>query len=427
MTFSARGLRRTLAPDAVPGAHALHTRIVAKIVDAVGAMKGPAAAASLRASGLEALHTVLDPLDVGPLRDRVLDCLREDLLRFAARIGRTVLGWHDDFYIDDYLILRVNFPYAVARAADGAAENPGIGRLSPSVRAAAAARRVRDPRYDPRGYHRNHPPAAWAHGPHVDSWTGHSKDGINVWWAISDVPADAGMVLYPSVTPTDVACDPRSLYVRSGYALPPPAFVPLAAGELLVFDPELLHGTHLNVSAQTRVAVSLRLNERRPAFDPDCFYAREFWRRASDVVAGRSTVLHLKREEHLAARAPAPARPPAAAPTVTVAPGDDATAVALGPASLLAEGERFTAAMGDRRVLVLRTPSGVHAFDAACPHYGIDLSDGGAQGETLACPGCAVGFDVRTGGSASPCLTLTTYPVREADGTLYLDLVPVPC
>ncbi|MBV8749610.1 MAG: hypothetical protein JO103_07835, partial [Candidatus Eremiobacteraeota bacterium] len=84
-TFSSRGLRRTLGADAVPGARALHARIVATIVDAVGAMKGPAAAGVLRASGLEALHTVLEPLDVGPLRDRVLDCLREDLLRIAAR------------------------------------------------------------------------------------------------------------------------------------------------------------------------------------------------------------------------------------------------------------------------------------------------------------------------------------------------------
>jgi hypothetical protein len=97
------------------------------------------------------------------------------------------------------LILRINFPYEVARKASAAAENPGIGRISVALRDVAKARRVTDPVYDPKGYHKGHPPAAWAHGPHIDSWAGHSKDGLNIWWAIGPVPAEAGMVLYPEL------------------------------------------------------------------------------------------------------------------------------------------------------------------------------------------------------------------------------------
>ena len=48
-----------------------------------------------------------------------------------------MLDWRDEFYVDDYLILRVNFPYDVARHADPAAENPGIGRVSPEMREVA--------------------------------------------------------------------------------------------------------------------------------------------------------------------------------------------------------------------------------------------------------------------------------------------------
>ncbi len=419
---SARGTLRTYAPGALAGAEPLHQRIVAGIVDAVAEIAGPGAAQRLRSTGVEMLHTAIDPLDVAPLRDRVLEPLRADLLKLAVTVGRS-LGWEDEFYVDDYVVLRINLPYEVAKHADGAAENPGIGRLSPAMRATAAARRVQDPVYDPRAYHNGYPPAAWAHGPHVDSWTGHSRDGLNLWWAICDVPAEAGMVLYPELAGAALACDPATLYVQRGYALPPPTHVPLAAGEMLVFDPEILHGTHLNVTDRTRVAVSLRVNARKPVFDPGCFYAREFWRRAGDIAAGElDTVLHLKREDNLAAAAAAPAAPPRAAlATVETRPAPDDRFVTVGPSSLVGEAERIVAVLPERRVMLGRRNGALFAVDATCPHYGLDLADGGARGEVVYCPGCAVGFDVATGRSASPGLALTTFAVREDGGTIVLD------
>ncbi len=419
----ARRFWRAYGADSVPGAQRLHRALLAHIADAVGEIKGPPAAALLRTAGVEMLHTVIDARDLGPLRDFVLDRLRDDLLALAVSVGRSVMGWDGEFYVDDYLILRVNLPYEVARAADGATENPGIGRLSPSVRDAAAQRRVKDPVYDPKAYHRGHPPAAWAHGPHVDSWSGHSQDGLNVWWAMCDVPAEAGMVLYPELAGAQLACDPRTLYLQPGYRLPAPTFVPLAAGEMLVFDPEILHGTHLNVTPRTRVAVSLRLNAHQPTFEPACFYAREFWRRASDIEAGpNDAVLHLKREEHLAPSAACAPAPPTPLRTLDLSACGDAASVELGSSAALAEGERMVAVLRDRRVLIVRSAGELSAFDAACPHYGVDLADGAASGGAIHCPGCVVRFDLRTGCSPSPSLALTRYTVREDGGTMVLDL-----
>jgi len=421
---STRGLRETYAAAEIPGAEALHGRIVAAIVDAVAQLEGDVAATTLRTGGVELLHTVIEATEIAPVRDHVLDSLRDDLLKVAVAIGRGVLAWEGEFYVDDYLILRINFPYEVARRADPAAENPGVGRLSRDVRDAARARRVVDPVYDPRGYHRGHPPAAWAHGPHVDSWGGHSKDGVNVWWAISDVPAGAGMAMYPAVPSDAVRCDPRTLYVDDGVQLPAPATTALSAGTLLVFDPEMLHGTHLNVTAQTRVALSMRLNGRRPTFDPGCFYAREFWRRASDIDASVERVLRILREDNLAppcetarAQLPAAFRPPRVVRGVC-ANGS----VRIAARELGRRGRRIVVEAGDRRIVAMRTETGVVAFDAACPHYGVDLSRGGVQNATLTCPGCALAFDLRTGRSAAPSLSLTTYRARERDGTVTVDI-----
>ncbi len=398
----------------------LHARVVAEIQAAIADLKGPGAVGRL-GGDLGQLHQVIEVGDVGALRDRVIEALRPDLLALAVRIGRETLGWTHDFHVDDYLILRVNFPYEVARRATAPAENPGIGRVSPGVRAIAASRRVKDPVYDPQGYHRDHPPPAWAHGPHLDSWAGHSHDGVNIWWAISDVPPQAGMVLYPQMADTPLACDRRSLYLSAGHPLPPPTFAPLAAGEMLIFNPEVLHGTHLNVTDQTRVAVSLRLNAAQPTFDPASFYAREFWRRASDIEAGAlDVVLHLKREEHFAPNAPPPVPPPS--PRQDVRAWADGSALTIPLERPLREGERLSVDAGHRRVLLARTATGLHATDANCPHYGLDLMDGGLDGDRLHCPGCALGFDLGSGRSACGDLRLKTYRVREGEDGVRVEI-----
>jgi nitrite reductase/ring-hydroxylating ferredoxin subunit len=413
-----------LASHELPEVAALHPRVVEEIFTGVGVVRGANAATGLRLKGIGALHEVVDARDVSGLRDRVLEALRPDLLAMAVAVGRRVLEWRDDFFVDDYLILRVNFPYEVARQADATAENPGIGRVSSWMREAAKVRRVIDPVFDPKGYHKGHPPAAWAHGPHLDSWAGHSKDGRNIWWAIGDVPAEAGMILYPELAGTDLPVDPRSLYLQSGYALPKPTYLPLDAGEMLVFDPEILHGTHLNLTDKTRVAVSLRLNARQPTFDPDCFYAREFWRRASDIEAGRySVVQHLKREEHLAGAAPrssAPKPPPTT--VLALEPPAEHGPVMVGAASLVPEGGRLSVQVAGRAAVIVRRNGQLAAFDAACPHYGVSVADGAADVTTTYCPACGVGFDLATGCSASPSLTLRRVAVRERDGTILLDL-----
>jgi nitrite reductase/ring-hydroxylating ferredoxin subunit len=387
----------------------------------VAKIKGPAAARTLHELGIEGIHEVIDARDAAPLRNYVLNRLRQPLLAMAVRVGRDLLGWADEFNIDDYLILRVNFPYDVARLADASTENPGIGRLSHAVREISCARSTKDPVYDPKSYHRGHPPAAWAHGPHLDSWVGHSRNGRNIWWAITDVPSGAGMVLYPELAGATLPFDPRTLYIKAGYQLPKPTYLPLQAGEMLVFDPEVLHGTHLNTTNRTRVAVSLRLNAMRPRFDPACFYAREFWRRASDIEASRDEVLHLRREDNF----DAPnylklIEPPSSLPVLSGRFDMDSGIVHAVINDAAMATQRLIVNAGPYRFMVVRTGEGLKAYSAACPHYGIDLADGGSDERTIYCPACAIGFDLETGCSACSTFVLPSFEVWEANGTITL-------
>lgn len=418
---STRGLFLRRSAGSLAEGQALRDRIVAEIVRAVGAARGDDAASVIRREGVAALHRVIDARDVTLLRDQVLDSLRNELLRMAVTVGRSVLHWNDEFYVDDYLILRINLPYEIARKTDPVAENPGIGRISPWMREIAKVRRVTDPLYDPKGYHRGHPPAAWAHGPHIDSWSGHSKDGLNIWWAIADVPAQAGMVLYPELADAHLPCDRRSLYLQAGYPLPKPTSLALSAGEMLVFDPEILHGTHLNLTDRTRTAVSLRLNRNRPRFDPACFYAREFWRRASDIEAGRfDAVLHLKREDHFAPATTAPEIAWPQRPATVEAHIDNERAQIS--SALVPEGGRITVQTPHGRVMVGRADGKLWAARAECPHYGADLDDGAVDGKQLYCPACGVCFDLLTGRSPAPSLALQLVALQEEEGMIALTL-----
>jgi nitrite reductase/ring-hydroxylating ferredoxin subunit len=394
-----------------------------EIVEAVARIKGEAAAELLRQHGVQRLHEVIDARDFGPLRDQVVERLRQSMLLMAVAAGREFLGWKDDFYLDDYLVLRINFPYEVARRSNASTENPGTGRLSPPIRALYNARKVIDPVFDPQSYHGNNPPAAWAHGPHRDSWTGHSRDGRNIWLALADVPAEAGMVFYPETHEDDLHCDPRTLYLQPGCPLPKPTCQPVKAGEMLVFDPEMLHGTHLNTTSSTRVALSLRLNAAKPTFDPSCFYAREFWRLASDIEHGRDEVYFLRREDNLGpALTGQQGKPRAALPHIagTIDSAANILRGALNEES--ASAPRVIVEAGPHRVMVVRVNGDLKAYDARCPHNGADLADGGSDDSSLYCPACALDFDLQTGQSSCSSLSLRAHEAWEASGAIQIRL-----
>jgi nitrite reductase/ring-hydroxylating ferredoxin subunit len=396
------------------------------LLDGVESLEGAHARRQLERRGLGALHEVLPADQIGALRDFVMPGIRPELLAFACRVGRDVLGIEGEFFVDDYTILRINYPYVVARTASATAENPGIGRVAERTRQEGKASRVVDPVYDPKGYHQNDPPPAWAHGAHQDTWTGHSRYGVNLWWAVDHVPEECGMVLYPEMFGRPLVADPRSLYLKEGQPLPKPTKMALRRGEMLIFNPELLHGTHLNTTNLTRLALSTRLNPRQPRFSPSCFYAREFWHSTSDLEAGRTDeIIRFKREENLEREetvggAPEVAPPPGRRFVDLERPANGSWQEVC-PSEHLAPGEKLVVRTdGADAVLVMRGTDAVYAIQPRCPHLRISLADGYHDDDTIWCPGHAVAFSLETGRSACDALRLKTYPIREDGGTIWL-------
>ncbi|MBK8510147.1 MAG: phytanoyl-CoA dioxygenase family protein [Candidatus Competibacter sp.] len=397
------------------------------ILDAVGAIAGANARQALADQGLERLHEHLPSEQIGTLRDQVMTVLRPELFNFAFELGRDFLGLTDEFFIDDYTILRVNYPYAIALKSGETAENPGIGRTDPKVRALRNSTQKRDLVYDPRSYHKQTPPASWAHGPHKDTWTGHSRNGVNLWLAVSRVNEENGMVFYPDTFGKAYQPDPRSLYLVQGYPMPPPNKMALRQGEMLVFNPELLHATHLNTSDQTRIAVSARINPERPRFDPNCFYAREFWHSSRDIESGRPDVIRqFNREENfedVSSRFPETPVEHLIYTPVRCLLGNDGRERVETAALTVRNGKALVELSDGQRVILLSEVGGWRGVQEMCAHLDVSLMDGHHGDGRIHCPAHGVTFYTASGCSSSELLNLRTFRVTVDGVWLVIDEV----
>lgn len=396
----------------------------ALIHEGIESLEGPEARHLLKERGMGALHELLAAEKIGALRDYVMPRIRPELFALTCAIARKLLGITGEFFVDDYTILRVNYPYLVAREAPLQAENPGIGRVDEQTRSLSRAAQVVDPVYNPRAYHNYEPPPAWAHGAHMDTWTGHSRDGVNLWWAVDEVPEEASMIFYPETFGQPFAPDPRSLYLMPGFPLPKPSKMSLRAGEMLIFNPEMLHSTHLNTTNRTRLALSTRINPRQPKFAPSCFYAREFWHSSSDIEQGRhDRIVRFSREENLEDAPPREADAAMPQPfevfeVAAVLEEENWTAVC--GSDRIRPGAKLLVQLGAERILLMRGAKGLYATQSRCPHLDVSLMDGYHDDEALYCPAHGVAYSPQSGRSSCAALTLKIYDIKEEAGTILL-------
>ncbi|MFP5371098.1 MAG: Rieske (2Fe-2S) protein [Actinomycetes bacterium] len=96
---------------------------------------------------------------------------------------------------------------------------------------------------------------------------------------------------------------------------------------------------------------------------------------------------------------------------------------AVGRVEEVPPGEGRTFVVGDTQVAVFRLRDGsLHATQAACPHAGGPLADGQTDLDVLVCPLHLYAYRWSDGASTSGAAPIRTYPVRERDGDLVVDV-----
>lgn len=80
--------------------------------------------------------------------------------------------------------------------------------------------------------------------------------------------------------------------------------------------------------------------------------------------------------------------------------------------------------VGDRRILLCRSATGIHAMDDMCPHQLLSLDGARVRSNFILCPHHGARFSLEDGRSLSSITPngLTLYPTRIVDEALEIDI-----
>jgi len=93
----------------------------------------------------------------------------------------------------------------------------------------------------------------------------------------------------------------------------------------------------------------------------------------------------------------------------------------------LEEGRGRPYTLEGRRLALVRHGGVVYALDDRCPHADASIACGPVENGVIACPWHYAEFELKTGAvlSGPACESIPAYPVREADGTVFVALEPI--
>lgn len=428
--------------DDYAGRDDTYGKVVHSILESIQEIEGRECREKVESAGLSRLHKYFPVEKVLLLENLLLKRLRNDLYYWTFRVGKEDLGLRSTFFVDHLIMIRIHYPFLVARRAKTVLPPPfpfseklklGIAacknwrflfNLFDRVKRNKLARW--QSRYDPETYHRRLPAPARSHGPHIDTWYGHSYSGMNLWWSIDGVNEDNTVILYPDLFGRPVTYDPTSMYVKSGIPLTKPHKIKLEPGQLLLFNPEILHSTQVNISDSTRIAIGTRLNPNKPYFDKDAPFHFEHWHSSDDLEQRRFSSIRLfSAKQHSGAPPVVEQSLTRTDPTVRIRCPERLTLdepVAVCRSTDLRDGDKLAVDLGNVKVLLYRGEEMLRALSRICPHLGIDLMDGYHDNEKIYCPGHGVAYSFENGSSRCEAFSLRRYEAFERDGMIYLRL-----
>jgi toluene monooxygenase system ferredoxin subunit len=87
------------------------------------------------------------------------------------------------------------------------------------------------------------------------------------------------------------------------------------------------------------------------------------------------------------------------------------------------QGELLGCLVEGKKVLLVRTAEGVHAFEDRCAHLGVALSEGTLDGHVITCRAHHYQYDATTGRGVNPKnLCLVAYAAKVEDGQILVDV-----
>jgi len=361
-----------------------------------------------RADAPEKLHGYLDPDLVSDCRAYVTEQLQDELYDWCVSCCENRLGFDSGFYVDQQIFVRIHTPFDSGmegtRPTESTPDSP-IGMLKWAVQSKLPGLSTPDPSKKALEYNKNRPAPTHSHGPHVDTWYGHSFTATNLWFSVCGVNTSSSMVLYPDKYQKEVPFDPEFMYVSETVDRRNPVEVELEDGENLVFNPELLHSTRLNTSDETRIVITLRVSEQEPQFSNETTHehTHDEWISSTDIKNGRIEPRTVGQYVD-----PPKREPVDIAEKITVEL--DESLAELRQSGTLAERHLpavdddlpFEFVLDGQPFVAVRKNDQLYVATSECPHAGFSFERGSVRDSKLKCPEHGAEFDLETGGCEGP-------------------------
>lgn len=385
---------------------------------------------SLKDAGLSNLHQFLD-IDLVPeiinkfnksdkkyIYDAVINFVREELDHVGS------------FFIDPGIVIRINYPINLAKKSTVKEEdfslfsNNSFMRMLKKLKRYFMGANIQGSEQRSK-YHNSLPFLARAHGPHLDTWYGHSYDGINLWWTISGVEEENGLVFYPDSYGYDFPHEDEPVYLSDSIRLSESKFLVLPIGGMCVLNPEMLHATKVNTSLKTRFAFTIRVvPSQQMSFNWNVTRKNSSWifvdedgksdfipRRIGNKEVVNNGAKRLPRKAIISSnnRILMPSGVPSHSKIKICAVSD------------LDELKTYEYYCDDVKYFLVRRGDQIFSLRNQCPHLGIDLSKGYIDPTNMfvTCPGHGLRFDLLTGNSKCGNYSVSKDNTLLEDGFIY--------
>lgn len=249
------------------------------IFQSIEEISGSKISHSIKKFGLNKIHNHF-PVEYIPFLQYAIEAkIKKTILKNIYLVSKNNLKIKKNFFVDDVINVRIHYPFNVEKKSKLSRKIYRCLDLKKFKNAKkeleVAKKKSLNYKNDTSDtsklyYFKSSNNSIYHHSPHKDTWFGHcATQGVNFWWALSSVNELNGLMLFTDIYNYNIEHEKEPAYVKKDYALGKIKIPKLKKGNLLLFDPEILHATRVNTSKNTRLVISGRMNKGIPQFTKD--------------------------------------------------------------------------------------------------------------------------------------------------------------
>ncbi len=333
---------------------------------------------------LSKIHLFLKPEKIPELQKLLQERFQSDICEWIMYVSEKHLGMKDEYFVDEKFYFRINFPYDYARKSNS------IDKTHPLSK-----------------YNKGLPKACWSHGPHIDSWYGHSFNAINFWWNVGGVNEQNSMTLHLKKNTSNFIYD-EFMYLDKNIQPPTPTKIDMKEGELLLFNSEQLHATRLNTSKDTRFVVTVRVIQNQPVFNKRINHHHYLdWMSSKNIKNKDYSTKKYPNFKILKKKIKKKIKSKYKSLNLKFSIKDKKFFKLI----KINQNNILEVNFLDKKILLTKHKNKFFAFNSICPHLGVNLKNGFVLNDKIKCPAHGIEFGLNDGKSGCQ-LKIRTYKVR---------------